>query len=222
MADSQDDKADPKVKDLIDAATRADLERWFGLPSFEQLADQGISPAPPPEDAKIDEEMAAVRKRRAEAIAAVDPALLEAHRRRVEPPADLLTFQASIDVRVDPTITRIDLTKIEHGHAIAEPREVEIPEPLRDDLRDCTPQALLRDLHRPELDFEKTFEIVDVSAEQRFDVVAAVAEAMATRWTLPPFGASPFQEARALILELRGDRHRPWTEIKMPNRQVTE
>ena len=218
MADTQDDITDPKVKDLIDAATRADLERWFGLPSFEQLADQGVSPAPPPED----EEIVAVRKRRAEAIAAVDPALLEAHRHRVEPPADLLKFQASIDVRVDPNITRIDLARIEHGHTIAEPREVEIPEPLRDDLRDCTPQALLRDLHRPEFDFEKLFEIVDVSAEQRFDIVAAVAEAMVTRWTLPPFGASPFQEARALILELRDDRHRPWTDIKMPNRQVTE
>ena len=23
---------DPKVKDMLDAATRADLERWFGLP----------------------------------------------------------------------------------------------------------------------------------------------------------------------------------------------
>jgi hypothetical protein len=217
MSETEDDK-DPKVKDLIDAATRADLERWFGLPSFEQLADQGIAPAPPPED----EEMAAVRKRRAEAIAAVDPALLEAHRRRVEPRADLLRFQASIDVRVDPNIARIDLAGIEQGHSIAEPREVEIPEPLRDDLRDCTPQAMLRDLHRLELDFEKQFEIVDVSAEQRVDIVATVAEAMATRWTLPPFGASPFQEARALILELRDDRHRPWTEIRMPNRQVTE
>jgi hypothetical protein len=218
MAENQDDKADPKVKELIDAATRADLERWFGLPSFEQLAEQGVQPAPPPEDPEIE----AVRKRRAEAIAAVDPALLEAHRRRVEPPADLLTFQASLEVRVDPDIAVIDLAMIERGYSIAEPREVEIPEPLRDDLRDCTPQALLRDLHRPEFDFEKQFEIVDVGAEQRFDIVAAVAEAMATRWTLPPFGPSPFQEARALILELRDDRHRPWTEIKMPNRQVTE
>ncbi|HEX2685677.1 MAG TPA: hypothetical protein VHN14_03625 [Kofleriaceae bacterium] len=213
----KNDQGDPKVKDLIDAATRADLERWFGLPSFEQLADQGVQPAPPE-----DPDVAAVRKRRAEAIAAVDPALLEAHRRRVEPPADLIKFQALIDVRVDPTIARINLSRIEQGHTIAEPREVELPQPLLDDLKDCTPQALLRDLHRPEFDFEKLFEIVDVRAEQQFDIVAAVAEVMATRWTLPPFGASPFQEARALILELRGDRHRPWTDIKMPNRQVTE
>lgn len=214
MADNQDD---PKVKDLIDAATRADLERWFNLPSFEQLADQGVKPEPPPEDPAA----AAVRKKRAEAVAAVDPALLEAHRRRVEPPADLIKFKATIDVRVDPDIAMLDLAMIERQHAVAEPREVEIPQDVQDDLHDCTPQALLRDLHRAELTFDKMFEIVESNAGQRFDIVAAVAEAMATRWTLPPFGLSPFYEARALILELRDDRHRPWTDIKMPNRRVT-
>jgi len=214
MADNQEDK---KVKDLLDAATRADLERWFNLPSFDQLADRGVTPAPPPEDPEV----AAVRKRRAEAIAVVDPALVEAHRRRTDPRDDLIKFRALIDVRIDPTIALLDLTMIERQHSVAEPREVELPQELQDDLGDCTPQALLRDLHRPEIDFEKLFEIVDMSAEQRFDIVAAVAQAMATRWTLPPLGRSPFHEARALILELRDDRHRPWTEIKMPNRRVT-
>jgi hypothetical protein len=214
MADNQEDK---KVKDLIDASTRAELDRWFNLPSFEQLADRGVKPEPPPEDSEV----AAVRKRRAEAIAAVDPALVEAHRRRTDPRDDLIKFRALIDVRIDPTIALLDLTMIERQHSVAEPREVELPQELQDDLRDCTPQALLRDLHRPEVDFEKLFEIVDMSAEQRFDIVAAVAQAMATRWTLPPLGPSPFYEARALILELRDDRHRPWTEIKMPNRRVT-
>jgi hypothetical protein len=215
MADNETDK---KVKDLIDAATRAELERWFGMPSFEQLADRGIKPEPPPEDP----EMLAVRKRRAEAIAAVDPALVEAHRRRTDPPANLIKFKAVIDVHADPSIARLDLSMIDRQHTIAEPRERELPEDLRDDLGDCTPQALLRDLHRPELSFEKVFEVVDMSAEQRLDVVAAVAEAMRTRWPLPAFGPTPLQQARALLRELRDDRHRPWIEIRMPNRQVTE
>jgi hypothetical protein len=166
--------------------------------------------------------MAAAIKRRAEAIAAVDPALLEAHRRRVEPRADLIKFHASLEGRVDPDLAILDLSMIERRHSIAEPREVERPEGLQDDLRECTPQALLRDLHRPELTFDKTFEIVDISAEGRLDAVAMVAEVMTTRWALPPPGPPPFLEARALILELRDDRHRPWTDIKMPNRRVTE
>ena len=34
-----------------------------------------------------------------------------------------------------------------------------------DQLEDNTPQALLRDLHRPEIDFQKTFDIVDMAAK---------------------------------------------------------
>jgi hypothetical protein len=213
MADPENDK---KVKELIDAATRAELERWFGLPSYQELADRGIKPPePPPEDPEMVE-------RRDAALAAVDPALIEAHRRRTDPPADLIRFKPLIDVRIDPSIALLDLAMIERQHTVAEPRERERSVELQDDLHDCTPQALLRDLHRPELEFEKTFEVVDMAAGQRLDIVAAVAEAMRTRWTLPPFGPTPLQEARALLRELRNDRHAPWTDIKIPNRTVTE
>ena len=65
------------VKQLLDASTLAELERWFGLPSFQELADKG---EPPPRDPDLE----AAREQRAKAIAAVDPELVEAHRRRVE------------------------------------------------------------------------------------------------------------------------------------------
>jgi hypothetical protein len=210
------DNDDKKVKDLIDAATRAELEKWFGLPSFEQLGDQ--APEPPAENPDV----AAVQERREKALAAVDPAMVEAHRRRVESPDDLIQFKPMIDIHVDPDVAFLDLAMIDRQHTIAEPREVDIPHELQDDLHDCTPQALLRDLHRPELDFEKTFEVVDMAAEQRFDIVAAVKEAMRTSWKLPPLGRSPFTEARELLTELRIERRQPWTDIKMPNRRVSE
>jgi hypothetical protein len=220
MADNDSASGDDKrVKDLLDAGTRADLERWFGLPSFEQLAERGVQPAEPPAE---DPEMLEVRRKRAAAIAAVDPALVEAHRKRTDPPEDLLKFTATLEVRVDPDLATIDLAMIEQQYANVEPREVELPEDLRDDLHDCTPQALLRDLHRPELTFDKVFEIVDVIADHRVDVAARVAEAMRTRWSLRDFGPSPLQEARDLIKALRDDRHSPWTEIRMPGRTVTE
>ncbi|HEX7839569.1 MAG TPA: hypothetical protein VF469_18970 [Kofleriaceae bacterium] len=218
--DDPPDSADKKVKDLIDAATRAELEHWFGLPSFEQLAERGIEPRPP--EPTEDPEVAALHKRRAEAIAAVDPTLLEALRRRVEPPHELVRPRPPVKLNVDPSISRVDLAMIDRVSGIAEPREIERPEVLSDDLRDATPQALLRDLHRPELYFDKQFEVVDMIAEYRQDVAAVVAEVMTTPTRLPPPGASSFQQAHALLLELRAERRQPWTEIKMPLRQVTE
>jgi hypothetical protein len=216
MAPDDDDK---RVKDLLDEGTQADLERWFGLPSFEQLAEQ-----PPPAPAE-DPEVAAVREQRAKAIAAVDANLLERIIDRIERrPQTLVRFEAIIDVHVDPEIAQFDEHMADNVATFADPREVEISDELKDDLKECTPQALLRDLHRPELDFEKTFEVVDAAAEQRLDIVAEVASAMRTSWKLPPLSASPFVESRRLLDEARAVRKKPWPEavIGMPNRTVQE
>jgi hypothetical protein len=217
MADNEDDK---KVKELIDAATRAELERWFGLPSFQELSDRGITPQPPAPPAE-DPEMVAARERLNETLRAIDPAMLEAHRRRTEPRTDLLRFTPQIEVRVDPDIAQLDMAMIDRRHAIAEPRELERPEDLQDQLQDRTPQALLRDLHRPELNFDKYFEVIDYAAEQRIDAVAAVADAMRTRWTLPPLRPTPLEEARAVLRAGLDERRMPWADLKIRNRRVT-
>ena len=215
---TDDDKLDPKVKDFIDAATRAELERWFGLPSF---AEVGAQAAPSPEDP----EMVAVRERRDKAIAAVDPALLELLLERFEDKG-LIRFKESIALRVDDTVPLFDYAMLDRLSSIAEPREVESSEQLSDDLKDCTPQAILRDLHRPEIDFDKTFEIVDMAAEQWIDIVAEVATAMATSWKLPPLEELPFRAACALVAEVVALRRTPWPALvlsqHLPNRRVTE
>lgn len=207
---------DQKVKDFIDAATRAELERWFGLPSFEQAAE-----APPAEE---DPDLVAVRERRAAAIAAVDPALVEAHRLRTEPDESLFLFKPNVALVIEKPCAFFDEGMLDRQITIADPREIEISEELREDLKECTPQALLRDLHRPELDFEKTFEIVDMAAEQRLDIVAEVDLAMKTSWKLPKLDASPFVEARLLMEQLREQRKQPLNEIlaALPNRRVSE
>jgi hypothetical protein len=214
--DSDDRKAKDVVAGELDPAARAELERWFGLPSFDQLAARGI-------EVEEDPEFAVVRERKDRAMAAVDPALLEALRKRAEPPDDLIKFVPSIEVRVDPSIALLDTTMIEAS--IAEPREVEISESLRDDLRDCTPQAILRDLHRPETDFDKIFEVIDIAAELTLDVVATVRSAMATSWKLPPLMGSPLIEAQAVLAELIRDRRQPWgpqlAARPLPNRRWT-
>jgi len=213
MAGTDDDKT---VKQLLDAATRAELERWFGLPSFEQLADRGVAPAPPPEDPELEQ----LRKRRAAAIAAVDPELLESHRRRTTPPSDLVKFKAEIELRVKPTMGMLDHAMI-RVPAAAEPREFELPEHLSDDLRACTPQALLRDLHRSESTFDKVLEWFD-PLDMKVDARTIAGEVMATRWRINPPADTPGQLALALIRELVAERKRPWIEIKMPRRRVTE
>jgi len=211
MADT-DDKT---VKQLLDAGTLADLERWFGLPSFEQLADEGKTPAPPE-----DPQFAEARKRRDAALAAVDPAMLEAHRRRVEPRRPMAMFVSAIELRIKPDIGLLDQDM--GARQLAEPREFDLPSDLANDLRECAPQALLRDLHRAELTFEKRFDWVDPSAEQQTNASSIVAEVMATRWAAPRPARSAFAEACAILIEGRGLRRRPWIEIAMPNRKVTE
>jgi hypothetical protein len=217
MPDNNDND-DKKVKDLLDGGTRADLERWFGLQSFEALAEQGIRAEPP----VADPEVVARRKRQDEALAAIDPALLERHRRRVAAMSDPIRPLPPFEVRVDPGIARLDASMIEQRASMAEPREVERPGDIADALAERTPQALLRDLHRPELDFELRLERTDTIAEYRIDPEASVTEIMKTSLKLPPAAGTPFQAGRALLLELRDERRQPWINIEMPLRRVTE
>jgi hypothetical protein len=225
-----DDK-DPKVKELlgrpldqvVDELTAKELERWFGLPSFADV-EEAAAQAP---QAAEDPEIVAVRERRAQATAAVDPALLDAiHHRTHVAPETLIKFEAKVDVHVDAGIARVDLDMIDRRMTIAEPRELERPMDIEDELKDVSPQALLRDLYRPELEFDKTFEVVDVAAEQTLDPVAAVAEAMRTSWKLPPLGEPPTAELRKALAEARAEIHAPWPSIPsrtvLPNRRVSE
>jgi hypothetical protein len=216
MATDDDDR---KVKELLDPATEADLARWFSLPSFQQVTEQ---PKPAP---VVDEEMQARITQRDTALASVDPAFVERLRlRNEERPRSLLTFEATLDVRAAEDLGVIDEALVARASSIAEPREVEISDELRDDMKDCAPQALLRDLHRAELDFDKHFEIVDALAGQRFDIVAEVAQAMATSWKLPALDAPPLAESEALLAGARAQRRRPWTEFlpALPRRRVRE
>ena len=213
------DNDDKTVKELIDAATRADLERWFGLPSFQQLAEQQAPPKP-----AEDPEWTEFRKRRAAALAAIDPRLLEAHRRRVERQRELKLSRTEIEPRVRTDITLIDQAAIDRGHTIAEPRTYELPDDLETALAERTPQALLRDLHRPELSFDKMFEWFDPAAEDRVDLRAVIHEALAFRPSSIRKFESKVREARALLAEMRHERRKPWTALtsKMPNRRVKE
>lgn len=223
-------KPDPTVKellerdlgkplaDVVDAVTAAELERWFGLPSFEQAAE---SAAAKPEDPEI----VAVRERRAKVLELIDPTLLAWIDARYELAWTLIEPDAPpIESKVVLDMALFDAQMAEGR--VAEPRDRERPEDIEEELKDQTPQALLRDLHRAVLFFDKQFEIVDFAAEQTLDIVAEVRTAMATNWKLPELGDPPSAAMAKMSAEIREERLLPWANlpkrVNFPNRRVTE
>jgi hypothetical protein len=223
-----DDKPDePTVRELldgasldsvVDAATQAELAKWFALPSVEVARERGM-------ELPDDPELVAYREARARALAAVDPYILETVYRRVDDATEaMFMFNAIIDIRIKTEMGCFDYAGVERQAFAIEPREREIDEDLRDEMKEVAPQALLRDLHRPESDFDKQFEMVDPTENLRYDIVAAVDEAMRTSWRLPPLpDVTPLEEERRLLAGDRALRRRKWwTEVRMPNRKVSE
>jgi hypothetical protein len=216
-----DERKDPTVKELlgnrgqleevVDAETAARLARWFAQPATE---------APPPaEDA--DPEMTEARERRAQAIANVDPRFVDAVYARHAVPPDLVKFEGTLEVRI-AEISVFDERMIERRWP--EPREVEISEDLRDDLRECTPQALLRDLHRAETYFDKQLELIDFASEARADASKTVAEMMRTSWTIARFELTAWEEGHVALDNMRAEREQRWDVVvergNLPNRKA--
>ncbi len=149
--------------DALDPATMAELQRWFGLPSAMDL--------PPPEPAP--EELS----RREAAMAAVEPAFLEyLHRHDARVP--FMLEPVHLELRTNEGHTTI-AERFEAMGKLGEPREIEVPYLLIDDLRECVPQALLRDLHRVEEYFAPYYELTKVSdgiPDVRLHIAAAIAK----------------------------------------------
>lgn len=215
------DDDDRKAKDFIDAATQADLERWFGLPSFQQVEEEGKTA----QVAAVDPEMAAVIERRERVLAMVDPALLGAIIARHDvKPEDIFVFESTIEPHVDEHISAVNEGLLARASSIADPREYELSDELMEDMKECSPQALLRDLHRSERDFDKSFEIVDAMEEARVDVVGEVRTAITTRWTLPRPGEPALEASRRIWKDVKAQRQAPWTGYlsSLSNRRVRE
>lgn len=235
MAPDDDDKAtsplDPKVKELlerdqgksleeiVDEKTAAELQRWFGLPSFEKLQDEGKAP-------EVSEEDAADAAKRAETLAAVTEWMLSGLDHRQYHAWSLIKFKPVIDVIVDVDMPMFEESGLDRLRANAEVRELERPEDIEDELKDQTPQALLRDLHRSVTSFEKQYEIQELPPQLVIDIVREVREAMATNWKLPELGDPPGIALRKIFAQLHANLRLPWQDlprtVEMPNRRVVD
>lgn len=234
---TDDEPKDPKVKALVerdpsqpleqfvDAATAAQLERWFGLPSFVQVAEGEVELVQ-----TEDPGVAAVRERRMQLVHEIDPELLAAIEKRTTPREDLIKFAATIEP-IDTTIALIDSSFTESRGSISEERLYDQPEDIEEALRrQNTPQALLRDLHRLESNFDRSADDEFTNFEDEappepllVDIAATIDEAMTMRFSPEPF-VPP--EITSLLDVTRGEIRRSWVEIAnsgtLYNRRVTE
>lgn len=222
------DDDEPRVRDLLrkpeaegsvsDPALVAQLAAWFDLPSFASLDDAARAAAvPAAEPDPHAEAREQVKRRRAEATANVDPAmvlLLERHAiaaarlvrpvpppRPWEDPARVLAFdEASVPPLPDPD----------------EQPDVPIPPQLIKDLKTCTPQAFLRDLHRPEKEFYVTLQppFVDDEDPPPPDPMAPVRETLRRDYRVGTTIAPAAATMATSWADLRARLAIPWAEGK--------
>jgi hypothetical protein len=234
---TDDDRKDPKVRELlarepgdalteVDAATAAELARWFAMPSVAEVTERGDlavagTPDEPVDYTQLHPSDPLARAEHARRVAAlleaVEPAIGDRIRAMVA--RDPITFHPHLDLTIERAIERFDESMIDRCLTINDPRQVEIHPDLEDVLKVCSPQALLRDLYRPETQFDKTFEVAAVDPEVVTDAAQAVRDAMGQRRPPPP---DPFAEGRAarqLLADTRAERRAPWAEIRTPGRK---
>lgn len=164
-------RPEPRVKDLLtrpraevegglDPATLAELESWFARPSVEAVEASAAAEA----DADADAETRAYEDalaRRDRACAAADPAFvdhLERHRRARPPAQPVFEPRPVIDERIVLPVVRAELER-QAGDEAGLELEYQVPTDVSQILeKHNAPQAILRDLFRPEEEYERRLE----------------------------------------------------------------
>jgi hypothetical protein len=217
----------------LSATELEQLSRWFGLPSFTQLAEDGPPPDSAPAVADVSafddifasipgfyiapEEIKRTLEARQRAHAAVEPAMIAHLERHLGAGDALLRFHPDLELHIAPErFERRFVTR-----AAVDVTEVPMPEWMADALSHNVPQALLRDLHRPE--YERQVDEGDpfTEPEPPFDPLGDVRAAVATRYHFASVehGLPVARDGLAELAEVKASR---WSEIKTPNRRVTE
>lgn len=195
----------------LDPATMAKLASWFDLPSFDEVAEQQAAAR------SVSEERSATEKlleARSNALANIDPAFMASLDGRRASGATLPQIPLR-ETRWERRMIALDETRIPPAMDENDYPEVHIPAPLLKDLKACTPQAQLRDLHRPDKDFyirlEPAFE--DAGDPEAPDLMAPIRETLEASYrvgVVPP--AMIMMDAG--IADLRTILAKPWSEAK--------
>jgi hypothetical protein len=148
-----------RAKDL-DPAQLAELASWFDLPSRQVVEERQARAA---EESYEEREWRETRERRDAAAAAADPALIayvSRHETRPPPFKPLPPVKLTVSDHILMDLVRRELDRFEHEDPLASPeRPYSIPNDIQEALSDGNaPQAILRDLYRPETTYELRFE----------------------------------------------------------------
>jgi hypothetical protein len=152
-------KTTADLDERLDAQTVAQLAAWFGLPSVTQLQEEEEARARAAAAAAEDDPRRERNELDARIAADVQPAMI-ARLERWTPAGDALLTDLGppIEPVVDPDLVHLDAAFIERLGVIAEAREVQRPPWIDAALAESAPQAILRDLHRPESEFRRSYE----------------------------------------------------------------
>jgi hypothetical protein len=139
----------------LDPLTQAELERWFARPSVQTIA----APIPDAEDVEFDQRQVRI----AEACRAVEPWMVALLERHDHDPLGFRFIVAPPPLH-DESILKIRIPSDDEIATIGEARALVRDDEIEAALATSAPQAILRDLYRPEGEFTIEFERVETGA----------------------------------------------------------
>ncbi len=195
----------------MDPATIAQLASWFDLPSFDEVAEQQEAARAEAEEKTGVQKVLEVR---AKALANIEPAFMARLDGRRAAGARLPQIPP-LEVRWERRVLAFDESQVPEAIDPDYLPEVYIPPQLVKDLKDCTPQAFLRDLHRPDKEFyiqlQPAFE--DVGEIEMPDPMGPIRETVRADYRVGVVAPAVTTMAEG-IADLRAILARPWAEGK--------
>lgn len=197
-------------KDELDPVTMQQLAAWFGGPA------SSLEPPEPKVETPIERERRELWERRQRAMNAVDLALVEALETKRHAGDPLIRLPEPMTLPIESPLAQFDMS-VWRLH-LFDVREWEVPEDLSDAMADRAPQAMLRDLHRPVLQWPKFLQPMDLGMDvggerTRGDVQKTVRTRYQVRMTEWPRSC---EQAAGHMADLRARLRQPWGNIEIP------
>lgn len=202
-------KTSDELAGKLDPQTTAQLAAWFGLPSYTELAERGETGPKESEDDKYWREL------RAKIADAVLPAMIERVASKVTSADRLLQLRELAPMTTEVPVLLHDERFSDQVGMASEPRVLELSNEHLSDLNDCAPQAILRDLYRPEADFCEPCTWREPWGTPPPDDRAMVREVMNQRYPMPPW-IKPVAEFHEATADMRVWKAKDWGALPIP------